>query len=255
MRSKPVPTIPELVAHRGWAARCPDNTLLAIGEALRAGAGAVEIDVQLTRDGLPVLFHDRTLERLCGVKGAIRDHDWSELATFACAEREKFGERFVGERIARLEEFVELLTQHPRAFAFVEVKRAALEHAGIEAVLALVARTLAPLAGRSALISFSLPFLAAARRSGRFPLGSVFDSWEERTQPIVTEIDPEFVFCDVDGLPAAGELVFRRAKTVIYEIADPALARSLAARGVSAVETIEIGAMLAALGPASEPSA
>ena len=65
-------------------------------------------------------------------------------------------------------------------------------------------------------------------------------------------IDPEFLFCDVDGLPAAGELVFRRAETVIYEVADPALARSLAARGMAQVETFEIGEMLAALGPARE---
>ncbi|MEU5424610.1 glycerophosphodiester phosphodiesterase [Streptomyces olivoreticuli] len=52
------------VAHRGDPYAHRENTLPSVGSALRAGAGAVEIDVRLTRDGVPVLLHDATLERL-----------------------------------------------------------------------------------------------------------------------------------------------------------------------------------------------
>ncbi|OKJ03261.1 glycerophosphodiester phosphodiesterase [Kitasatospora sp. CB01950] len=52
------------VAHRGEPYQHRENTLPAVGAALAAGADAVEVDVQLTRDGVPVLLHDRTLERL-----------------------------------------------------------------------------------------------------------------------------------------------------------------------------------------------
>ncbi|WP_318552147.1 glycerophosphodiester phosphodiesterase [Kitasatospora fiedleri] len=52
------------VAHRGDPYLHRENTLPAVSAALAAGADAVEVDVQLTRDGVPVLLHDRTLERL-----------------------------------------------------------------------------------------------------------------------------------------------------------------------------------------------
>ncbi|GAA0671238.1 glycerophosphodiester phosphodiesterase [Kitasatospora atroaurantiaca] len=52
------------VAHRGDPYRFRENTLASVESALAAGADAVEVDVQLTRDGVPVLLHDRTLERL-----------------------------------------------------------------------------------------------------------------------------------------------------------------------------------------------
>ncbi|MFC5721115.1 glycerophosphodiester phosphodiesterase [Streptomyces gamaensis] len=54
------------VAHRGDPYRHRENTLPSVRSALRAGAGAVEIDVRLTRDRVPVLLHDATLERLWG---------------------------------------------------------------------------------------------------------------------------------------------------------------------------------------------
>jgi glycerophosphoryl diester phosphodiesterase len=52
------------VAHRGDPYRVRENTLPSLRSALRRGADAVEIDVRLTRDGVPVLLHDATLERL-----------------------------------------------------------------------------------------------------------------------------------------------------------------------------------------------
>ncbi|KJS55086.1 hypothetical protein VM98_15110 [Streptomyces rubellomurinus subsp. indigoferus] len=55
---------PLAVAHRGDPYRYRENTLPSIESALAAGADAVEVDVQLTRDQVPVLLHDRTLERL-----------------------------------------------------------------------------------------------------------------------------------------------------------------------------------------------
>lgn len=52
------------VGHRGDPYRARENTLPSIRSALERGADAVEIDVRVTRDGVPVLLHDATLERL-----------------------------------------------------------------------------------------------------------------------------------------------------------------------------------------------
>lgn len=54
------------VAHRGDPYEYRENTLLSVRSALRKGADAVEVDVRLTRDGVPVLLHDPSLDRLWG---------------------------------------------------------------------------------------------------------------------------------------------------------------------------------------------
>ncbi|MDJ0343325.1 glycerophosphodiester phosphodiesterase [Streptomyces sp. H10-C2] len=61
------------VAHRGDPYHHRENTLPSLRSALRAGADAVEIDVRLTRDGVPVLLHDPTLRRLWGHRTAVAD--------------------------------------------------------------------------------------------------------------------------------------------------------------------------------------
>ncbi|MDX3097377.1 glycerophosphodiester phosphodiesterase [Streptomyces sp. ME01-24h] len=59
------------IAHRGDPHRHRENTLPSLRSALRAGADAVEMDVRLTRDGVPVLLHDPTLKRLWGVPAPV----------------------------------------------------------------------------------------------------------------------------------------------------------------------------------------
>ncbi len=56
-------TKPLLIAHRGFSATAPENTLAAVEEAIRFGADIIEIDVHLSKDGIPVVIHDETLER------------------------------------------------------------------------------------------------------------------------------------------------------------------------------------------------
>ncbi|MFC8452002.1 glycerophosphodiester phosphodiesterase [Kitasatospora sp. NPDC057223] len=72
-QSQPAARRPVLaVAHRGDPYRYRENTLRSVGSALAAGADAVEVDVRLTRDGVPVLLHDATLERLWGDPRPLR---------------------------------------------------------------------------------------------------------------------------------------------------------------------------------------
>jgi glycerophosphoryl diester phosphodiesterase len=56
--------VPRVIAHRGLSARFPENTHAAFAAAIEAGADGVELDVQMTRDGVPVIFHDETLARV-----------------------------------------------------------------------------------------------------------------------------------------------------------------------------------------------
>jgi glycerophosphoryl diester phosphodiesterase len=64
---------PLIIAHRGFSSRYPENTMTAIRAAIKAGADMVEVDVQETRDGEIVVFHDYRLDRIYGVRKRVRD--------------------------------------------------------------------------------------------------------------------------------------------------------------------------------------
>jgi len=71
---------PLIIAHRGASAEKPENTLAAFRRALALRVDGIELDVHVTRDGVPVVFHDDKLKRLTGAKGRLTDFTWAELA-------------------------------------------------------------------------------------------------------------------------------------------------------------------------------
>ena len=70
---------PEVIAHRCGGALAPENTLAGLAIAARLGCRAVEFDVMLARDGVPVLIHDETLDRCASVAGRVVDLDGAQL--------------------------------------------------------------------------------------------------------------------------------------------------------------------------------
>lgn len=235
--------VPDLVAHRGYALHYPENTLVGLETAVHAGARFIEVDVQLSADRVPVLFHDRTLERVCGVPGALHERSWAELATLRASEFERFGYRFARTPLARLTDLAALLRRHPQVTAFVEVKRAAIEHFGAPALLAALTDVLRPVAARCVLISFSPELLLAARaemargETGWSATGAILETWRGRKDDWLARLRPAYVFCDAETLPRWGGLRVRGARLVVYEVADAGRALALARRGVDLIET------------------
>ncbi|GIE93511.1 glycerophosphodiester phosphodiesterase [Paractinoplanes rishiriensis] len=70
------------VAHRGYSAVAPENTLPAFAAAVLAGATHVEFDVRTTADGVPMVIHDRTVDRTTNGTGQVWDLSFSEVAAF-----------------------------------------------------------------------------------------------------------------------------------------------------------------------------
>ncbi len=90
MMHKPdrTPYLRVLYAHRGLhdnETQAPENSLAAFQKAVEAGYG-IELDVQLSKDKIPVVFHDFTLKRICGVEGKVTDYTYEELQKFRLAQ-------------------------------------------------------------------------------------------------------------------------------------------------------------------------
>jgi len=232
----------QLIAHRGYTAHYPENTLTGIEAAIRAGAEFVEVDIQLAADGTPVLFHDRTLDRMCGVAGSIADYSPQQLTQFSASEPERFGHAFHGTPVATLSELTELMRRHSPVHFFIELKRISIKHHGANYMLEQTARALEGLQHQCTLISFDTGILEMAKLQG-WRTGRVVEHWVSIGQ--LSETD--FLFCDVEGLPPSGDLHLPGTALAVYEVADPEQARALAARGVDFVETFAIGEMRAAL--------
>ena len=73
--------LPPVMGHRGAAAHAPENTLASIRRAAEVGARWVEFDVMQTGDGVPVLFHDDSLERITGDPGPTAETPHAHIAT------------------------------------------------------------------------------------------------------------------------------------------------------------------------------
>ena len=92
----------EIIAHRGYSARAPENTLVALEAALRAGADALEFDLQCTADGLAVLIHDDDLGRTTDGRGSVRATRWETLRQLDAGSW--FAKEFAGEPVPTLED-------------------------------------------------------------------------------------------------------------------------------------------------------
>lgn len=101
-------------AHRGLhdnATEEPENSMAAFRKAVEAGFG-MELDVQVTKDGVPVIFHDFNLERICNVEGKVVNLTYEELQAYTLCHSK--------ERIPRLSDLLEMVDG--RVPLIVEIK-------------------------------------------------------------------------------------------------------------------------------------
>ncbi|MGH7858208.1 MAG: glycerophosphodiester phosphodiesterase [Candidatus Binatia bacterium] len=98
------------IAHRGASGHCPENTRAAFLRAIELGAHMVEVDCQLTRDGVPVILHDETLDRTTSGSGPLCDRTLREVEALDAGSW--FSPAFAEERVPTLAATVEILRGH-----------------------------------------------------------------------------------------------------------------------------------------------
>ena len=109
----------EIIAHRGFSARAPENTLGAFELAWKSGSDACELDVYLTADGKTAVIHDKDTKRTAGVKLEVAGSKQADLTALDAGSWK--GTEWVNEKIPTLEQALATMPKGKQRF-FIEVK-------------------------------------------------------------------------------------------------------------------------------------
>ena len=128
----------EIIAHRGYSGKYPENTMLSFRKAVEAGADGSELDVHLSRDGEVMIMHDEALKRTAGREGYIWDYTRAELEGISAGKTKDDSYGFTP--VPSLEEYLSMI-KPTGLYTNIELKTAPVYYPGIEEkTLELVSR-------------------------------------------------------------------------------------------------------------------
>jgi len=123
-----------VIAHRGFSSQAPENTLIAIEQAISVGADMIEVDVTVTADGHVICLHDKTLDRTTDGHGLPADFTLEEIRQLDAGSW--FAPEFAGEKIPTLTEVLDAIKG--RILINIEIKPEAVEFGVVSKVAALI---------------------------------------------------------------------------------------------------------------------
>ena len=167
-----------LIAHRGQSLSFPENTIESIQAAINCGAKAVEFDVQMTADGVPVVSHDLSLLKTAGIDTKISEINYADVQKISVNETARFSEKYQFISLPSLQDIVSLLIDYPQVMAFVELKEDSIKIFGADDLLKPVIAQLEPIQNRCVLIADNLQALIASRKNVSLPIGWIIHSWD-----------------------------------------------------------------------------
>lgn len=227
MGAKPPQTAnpsPLRLAHRGASAECPENTLAAFRRALARRADGVELDAQVTADGVAVVFHDERLRRLTGASGRLADLSWPALRRLRVSGREPVPRLVVVLRLLR-----------GRMLVQIEIKP------GVP-VAPVLAAVRSARAGQSVIVASFDPALVAAARELAPELPRMLIAARHRTR---TWLHRRLAALGAAGLSIDHRAIRSRASAAWFQargftvwcwtVNDPRRMRRLAGWGVDAI--------------------
>jgi glycerophosphoryl diester phosphodiesterase len=240
-----------IVAHRGNAGEFPENTLPAIRSAIELGCRYVEFDVQIAKDGVPVVIHDSDVKRTGAIAGSVFEMPGARLAQTSVHEPARFGGRFSGTPVPLLSQVVAVLQEAPDVTSFVEIKRASIARHGLDRTMEAILGAAAPIKASAVIISFGQEAVRYAADLG-WRTGGVVTTYDDETRREISALRPEFVFCNYLKVQEAGADLWPGAwRWVVYEIASVELARAWLKRGAHLLETMQVRALTEGLSSAA----
>jgi len=230
-----------LVGHRGLPEHYPENTLAGILAAIAEGADAVEFDIQISKDNIPIIFHDDTLLRTTGINGELADYTFSLLERISAHEPARLGQSHLPEPIASLATLVQELKKWPEVHAFAEIKSEIFKRQSREKTLHSIAAILEPIKTHCSIISFDYDILQLAQQAG-FSIGWVLEDMTPVSQAAAHRLQANFLIIDYarigDNLPWPGPWHW-----FVYDITDGPTAEAAINQGITYIESWDISGL------------
>lgn len=218
------------IAHRGASAYAPENTVAAFDEAIRLGAAAIEFDVRVTADGVPVVLHDETVDRTTNGRGRVNELTRLELLRLDAGSWKH--PRFAGTRIPTLAEA--LAAVDDLAIPVLELKTAV--SADILAdLLAEFAMT-----DRAVVLAFEADMLAPLRPAlPNVRIGLLADVWTSDLPQRCIQAGAGIIAADIEilTLERVGQARVAGLEVWTYTVNDAGTIAACAALGVTGVIT------------------
>lgn len=231
------------IAHRGLQSQYPENSIIGIEAAIKAGAIHVEVDVQFSRDGIALLYHDYDLQRISATQGSVADFDAAQLQQLSAYEPQRFGAQFQSLRLPLLQDLIAVIEAHPDVHFFIELKGDAIADHGYVYCVQHLRQLFKALLAQITLISFDAMAVKYAKTEGLFPrIGVVLRDWETR-DAVIADTQADIAYINLKRIPKA-EKIQATCPIAVYEIADVALALQTLQRGASKIETFAIDILL-----------
>ena len=229
---------PRWMAHRGAGKLAPENTLTAFRYGARHGYRMFECDVKLSRDDVPFLLHDATLNRTTNGKGAAADQDWNSLSQLDAGSWHS--RRYAGEPLPSFENIARFCLRNAH-FLNIEIKPSpgTERHTG-EVVASHAERLWKSAATPPLLTSFDVPALEGAQAAApQLPRGLLLDAirpgWIESALALgCVAIVCNHALWDTSTVTQAKAAGF---KTLSYTVNDEWAAQRLMALGTDAIIT------------------
>lgn len=211
-----------IYAHRGASGEFPENTLLAFSRALAAGVDGIELDVHATADGVPVVIHDRSVERTADGHGYADEIPLKRLRSFRAG---------MGQHVPTLAEVLALVGS--AAHLDIEVKGTGIE----EEVLAVLEEHPA---ARWAISSFDWDTLRRLRDLDEdVELWPLSEHWNDDVRAVAHDLGSPAIslFAGAYDAESAEELNSAGLRAVIWTVNDAAEARRVCNLGAHAICT------------------
>lgn len=224
--------LPRVIGHRGAKAYAPENTLESIHTAADLGTEWVSLDVKITKDEIPVIFHDDNLERTTNGSGAIADVTYEDLKQLEAGSW--YGESFAGAKIPTLEEALEVIYERGLGLNMVIAPSPGREKDTAEVALDLLA---ASWDDHKRLLISSISHVsleAAYDMAGDWARGLVFEKeLPENIKELIEYLDPKAISLDVESEASfVEELLDHELPLLCYTVNDPMQARRLVNQGI-----------------------
>ncbi len=229
-----------LIAHRGDMTCYPENSMGAILAAVNLGFLNIEIDIQLSKDAVPIVIHDDNLLRTTGSNKNIRDLNAKDISNYLLNQEHQLSDDLTLYNIPSLNVVVNTLNKYPQMTLFVELKRQSIEYFGSRFVVDVVLQHLKKAKFKIVIISFVADVISLVQSLSQYSVGFVIREFNQAHQDQAERMQPDYLFCNIDKISSPEILWNGKWQWALYDIQDPQLACELLNQGIALIETGDI---------------